>query len=244
MRAALKGDIEKTKNLIRQGCNPNSKTKNGYTPLMGAAMNGHLNVVKFLISAGANTEIRFKDGRTALFGAVRQGYRDVVKILLEAGADPNLQENNENQTPLHMAADQNHAAIIEELIEYGADTEVREKHGGYTPLFFAVFKGHYDAVLSLLACGADPYAEGNEGEKIFDLANSIGDEEIIDILQYVYEEDKEECIEKCNKEKNNNTFLDEFTEVLKMSREDRLNWALKNKGMTREEWDSNYGENS
>lgn len=61
------------KQRIKHGYDPDSKTKGGYTALMGAAMNGHLDIVNTLLDVGANPDIKFKAGRTALFGAVHQG---------------------------------------------------------------------------------------------------------------------------------------------------------------------------
>jgi len=173
MRAALNGQIDKVRSLLEAGVDPNCRTKNGYTALMGAALEGHGAVVELLLQAGADPNIRYIDDRTALFGAVHQGHVEVVEILLQKGANPNVKEKTQNQTPLFFAVDQNHPGIIRLLINAGADLEAKEKVGQYTPLFFAVLRQNTEATKVLLEAGANPYALGNEGESVLDMAEDL-----------------------------------------------------------------------
>lgn len=145
IRAALDGNTERVHQLIQSGVDPNTQTKNGYTPLMGAAMEGNMSVVRLFLQAGADLELKdFKSGQTALF----------------------------------FATDQNRAEIMKLLIKAGADLEATDIIGEYTPLFYSVIKGHVAATQVLLDAGANPYAIGNEGESVLELAEGIDNQQI------------------------------------------------------------------
>jgi ankyrin repeat protein len=46
-KAALAGDAERVKELLKKGADPNAQDKDGYTPLHKAAEKGHVEVVNF-----------------------------------------------------------------------------------------------------------------------------------------------------------------------------------------------------
>ena len=48
-RAALAGNVERVKELLKKGANPNTQDKYGWTPLHKAALRGHVDVVKLLL---------------------------------------------------------------------------------------------------------------------------------------------------------------------------------------------------
>lgn len=68
--------------------------------------------MKYLIKNGAELDATTNDGQTALHLSIAGGFYaaksfdkfDVVKTLIEQGAQINVQDNNEQNTPLHIAA--------------------------------------------------------------------------------------------------------------------------------------------
>jgi len=56
-RAAVKGDMPKTKELLELGVNPNSATFRGATALGWAAHHNHKEIVNLLIKAGAEVDV-------------------------------------------------------------------------------------------------------------------------------------------------------------------------------------------
>lgn len=77
--------------ILQQLCNHkdfiNSKTKNGYTPLMLASRNGMLNICATLIDAEADGYAKDNKDATALHHAVFANQESVVELLLECFPD-------------------------------------------------------------------------------------------------------------------------------------------------------------
>jgi ankyrin repeat protein len=149
--AAMKGDVERVRKLLKKGENPNARDEYGYTPLYWAAINGHVDVVRLLLEHGADPNIKNTYGNTPLHWAALYGYVDVVRLLLEHGADPDAR-NDYGKTPLHEAADRGHLEVVRLLLQHGADPNVGV--GGATPLSFAISYCNADVIKLLLERGA------------------------------------------------------------------------------------------
>ncbi len=72
-KAASAGDVERVKELLKKGANPNTKDIDGQTPLHMAASGGHFDVVKLLLEHGADPNVQDKDGATPLHKAASGG---------------------------------------------------------------------------------------------------------------------------------------------------------------------------
>ena len=81
MRASLNGDIAQVRAMLAIGVDPNSKTKHGYTALMGAALNGHLDIIKILLDAGADPEVE-ASGKTPIDLSTTLGFEEITRLLL------------------------------------------------------------------------------------------------------------------------------------------------------------------
>ena len=89
--AALKGDQDGVRNLLKQAADVNGALGDGSTALHFAAQNGDAEMAQVLIYAGANVRASTRiGGYTPLFMASKRGAPQVIDILLKAGADPNL----------------------------------------------------------------------------------------------------------------------------------------------------------
>ena len=154
--AAMRGDAEDVRELLRAGADVNAAQGDGMTALHWAAENGQIELADVLVFAGANLEAATRlGGFTPLMVASRAGHADIVRMLADAGA--NLEATTETgETALHYAAWSGNPEIAVALAEKGADVDAQESANGQTPLMFAAAYGRTDVVRSLLGAGADP----------------------------------------------------------------------------------------
>ena len=94
-------DIEKIKELIKEGTNLNIFA-DSMPPLYHAVNNGNLEIVKLLVENGADVNVKNVVGQTPLHEAARCGYFEIVKYLIDKGADINAYDCVE-RTPLDYA---------------------------------------------------------------------------------------------------------------------------------------------
>jgi ankyrin repeat protein len=79
--AALVGNAERVKELLKKGENPNIKNKDDRTPLHKAASGGYVDVLKLLLERGADPTVKNKYGYTPLDLAKVRGHREVVSLI-------------------------------------------------------------------------------------------------------------------------------------------------------------------
>ncbi|HAT37735.1 MAG TPA: hypothetical protein DCS75_04525 [Gemmatimonadetes bacterium] len=155
--AAMHGDIEAVRSLLRSGADVNAAQGDGMTALHWAAQAGDRQLAEILVYAGARLEAGTRIGRyTALHIAAREGRHEVARVLVEAGADPEATTSNSGVTPLHLAARSGDAGLISLLIEHGADPDAKAGKWQQPPLTFAAALNRVDAIETLLGAGADP----------------------------------------------------------------------------------------
>ena len=153
------------------------------TALMYFAQCNKSDTIASLLAQGANKEARNREGYTALVEACRCGHEDVAKQLIKAGADLEAEENEENNTPLHIAATNGSISIIRKLLDFGADVDKTNNHGG-TPLIRASRYGKVEAVRLLLSHRrrAAVGIHNNNGFTALTFAAKEGHREIVDLL--------------------------------------------------------------
>ena len=83
-------DVEKVRQLLVAGTDPNAHTLNvDQTPLHIAANgrgDGHVEIIRLLLAAGAKVDAASEDGHTPLSVALMKGDLEIVQQLLAAGA--------------------------------------------------------------------------------------------------------------------------------------------------------------
>ena len=90
-KAVATGDIEKVKNLLSGGADPNVKDTFGRTPLHYAAFKGEVEIAKILLKHGADLNvIEDSKGWTPLFFSSYAGHREFSDFLVEHGADSDI----------------------------------------------------------------------------------------------------------------------------------------------------------
>lgn len=154
--AAMRGDTDAVRRLLKDGVDVNGAQGDGMSALHWAAERGDAELAGVLIYAGANIGAVTRIGQyTPLHLAGKSGSAPVVLALLNAGADVSARSTNSGVTPLHMAASSGNVAAINALSDAKADVNAVESEAGQTPLIFAAGLNRVEALTALLARGAD-----------------------------------------------------------------------------------------
>jgi ankyrin repeat protein len=154
--AAMRGDREAVRALLKQGADVSAPHGDGMTALHWAAERGDAVMTEMLVYAGANVAAVTRIGQyTALHLASRVGSAPVVQALIRAGADVGARTTTTAVTALHLAAAAGNADVVKMLLDRGADVNANESEWGQTPLIFAAAQNRVDAIRVLLARGAD-----------------------------------------------------------------------------------------
>ena len=153
--AAMRGDTEGVRSLLRGAADVNAAQGDGMTALHWTALGNDLETMNVLLYAGATTEALTRVGAfTPLHLASSRGHAAAVARLLEAGSKPGAVTATGVQ-PLHLAAQAGNVEAIKALLDRGGDINAKDKTHGRTPLIFAVSQDRLEAVKLLLARGAD-----------------------------------------------------------------------------------------
>jgi ankyrin repeat protein len=148
--AAMSGDRESVRALLKQGGDVNAAQGDGMTALHWAASGNDVELIDMLIHAGANLRAATRiNGYTPLFFAARSGHAAAVKTLLAGGADPKAASVT-GSTPLMLAAASGSVETVSALLDAGADINGKESAREETALMFAAARNRVD-VIRLLA---------------------------------------------------------------------------------------------
>jgi ankyrin repeat protein len=155
--AAMRGDRDAVRTLLKQGSDVNAGRGDGMTALHFAAERGDAELAEMVLYAGANVSAVTRIGQyTPLHIAAMAGSAPVIQALLKAGAAVDVKTTTTGVTPLHLAAASGSADAVTTLIDKGANVNATESQWGQTPLFFAAEQNRAEAIRVLLARGADP----------------------------------------------------------------------------------------
>ena len=154
--AAMKGDREAVRALLKQGADVSAARGDGMTALHFAAERGDAAMTEMLVYAGANVAAVTRIGQyTPLHLASRAGNAAVARALLKAGANVSARTTTSGVTPLHLAAASGSRDVVTMLLDHGADADAKESEWGQTPLMFAAADNRVEVIRALLARGAD-----------------------------------------------------------------------------------------
>jgi ankyrin repeat protein len=155
--AAMRGDRDAVRTLLKQGADVSAAQGDGMTALHHAADRGDVAMVEMLVYAGANVAATTRIGQyTPLHIASQSGSAAVVRALLKAGAGATARTTTTGVTPLHLAAASGNAEVVNLLLDAGADPNAKDADWGQTPLIYAASLNRADAIKALLARKADP----------------------------------------------------------------------------------------
>jgi ankyrin repeat protein len=155
--AAMRGDKDALKALLKQGADVGAAQGDGMTALHWAAERGDTEMAELLVYAGANVGAVTRIGQyTPLHLAAKAGSPSVVKTLLKGGAAVDAKSNPSGATPMHLAAISGNGDVVNLLADAKGDVNAREAEWGQTPLMFAAASNRVDAINALIAHHADP----------------------------------------------------------------------------------------
>jgi ankyrin repeat protein len=153
--AAMRGDVEAVRALLRDGADVNAAQGDGMTALHWSALSGDADTMNVLLVAGATPDPKTRVGHyTPLHLASSNGHAHAVARLLEAGSGATLVTETGVQA-IHLAAQAGSAEAIAALLAHGADVSAKDGTHGRTPLVFAASQNRLDAMRVLIAKGAD-----------------------------------------------------------------------------------------
>lgn len=139
--AALKKNRSVGDTLIDAGADPD------FGILYAAAIRDGSRV-QHLIAIGGNINAKNEKGDTLLHIEVSFGTNEGVQFHLEQGADPNVQNERNGSTALHLASGGNSIKLVQLLLDHGAHVHI-EDQSGRTPIEIAEARGR-DTVSALL----------------------------------------------------------------------------------------------
>ncbi len=153
--AAMNGNRDAVRALLKEGADVNTTQADGMTALHWAAQKGDVELAKVLLYASANLKAATRiGGYTPLLIASKNGDAAMIETLAQAGADTNATTIN-GTTPLMLAAAAGKAPAVKALLDHGADVNAKEAVKGETALTFAAAFGRADVIRVLTAKGAD-----------------------------------------------------------------------------------------
>ena len=166
VEAAMSGNRDAVRALLKDGADVNTAQADGMTALHWAAQKGDVELAKVLLYASANVRATTRiGGYTPLLIASRNGDAAMIDTLLTGGADANNATTN-GTTALMLASAAGKVDAVKLLLAKGADVNARENVKGETALTFAAAFGRTDVVRELTAHKADVSAT----TKVQDLA--------------------------------------------------------------------------
>ncbi len=139
-----------------------------------------------LIAEGIDLNEADTSGRTPLIHAVlaEKPSPRLIQFLVDKGADVNVADSAQQWTALAYAIEARQLAIAKLLLDLGANPDVPDLFGN-TPLWRATFnaRGNDAPVKLLLQYGADKQLKNANGVSPADLAVSMGDPVIQQLLR-------------------------------------------------------------
>nr|XP_018910579.1 PREDICTED: uncharacterized protein LOC109039535 [Bemisia tabaci] len=152
--AAMTGNVQKVRSLIKSGADINFKEPPYFvSPIFSAVQGKNKQVVDMMIKAGAELNVEADDHMTPLGCAVLDGDLNITKLLVDNGARLHTRIYD-NLSILHVAVARGHVEIVKYLIEKGIDVNAQTEDEE-TALHLAIKTKNKEIVKLLLDGEAD-----------------------------------------------------------------------------------------
>lgn len=186
LQASESGQVEKVRQLIRDGADLNVQDARGRTPLMIATYKKDFAMAKVLIEAGADVNVRDDMLNSPFLYAGAEGYLDILRLAIDAGADPRI-TNRYGGVAIIPASEHGYVEVVRELLER-TDIDVNHVNNlGWTALLEAIIlnngnKRQVETVQLLIEHGADVNLADSDGVTPLQHARKKGFTEIERLL--------------------------------------------------------------
>ena len=180
MNAALKGNVQAVKSMIKRGADPSLTDYKGWNMLHFAAEGGDTDIISLIHTHLPNIESKTGEGNTPLIVAAFCGKFHAVKWFLEKGATVAC-EDKRGWNTLHHAAQGGDTDVISLIHTHLPNIESKTGEG-HTPLMVAALCGKLHAVKWFLEKGATVACECNRGWNTLHCAAKGGDTDIISLI--------------------------------------------------------------
>jgi ankyrin repeat protein len=172
LHAAMAGNLDGVKLLLKAGVDINDASADGMTPLILAITRHHQDLALYLLEQGANPNLA-EAGFTALHAAAITGQLTVAKALIARGADKNAGVT----MPLRLSAT---------FIPYNPElVSGRLSQVGATPFMLAAKAVDTAMMRFLVEAGADPLRKADDGTTALILASGLGKRSAIDMFAFI-----------------------------------------------------------
>lgn len=143
--------LDRLKQRLEAGADPDQHGKDNYTPLTMAARDNNIAAAQLLLEAGADPDHENFNGVTAIDIALRDNLVDFLRLLNENGGAVTA-DRPDGSSPLDAAARDGNTKVMEYLLEQGTNVN---GGSGPSPLFYAARENMVKSVRLLLDNGAD-----------------------------------------------------------------------------------------
>ncbi len=170
--AAVKGDEQFIKLLLRRRIDKNIQDKNGNTVLHLAASNGHPSILKSFLKIKCDIYARNKQNQTVLDIALDHKNPKIITCIIESGYNVNELDKTTGESLLHSSVkniNEESISKINKLLKLGADVNLKDSKGRTAlNLLFLDHNCTHDLILSriftlLIRAGSDINTQDNHG---------------------------------------------------------------------------------
>jgi ankyrin repeat protein len=177
------GNLKIIKILVGSGANIDTLDVCGTSPLMRAAYGKSIEIFNYLAPLAS-----LQTKGIGLLESVTDGDLEVVRMFIDTGIDVDFYREKgiwcENgRTALIIAIREGYTEIVKALLEAGANSNTIDEDSETTPLILAVRFKYLAIVNLLLSNNADVDLKDGRNKTTLDLAQEIGDSEIIELLK-------------------------------------------------------------
>jgi ankyrin repeat protein len=186
--------VEVGKILIQAGADLNAVLEGGGLGEVGTALqiacdwqrgSDPAGMVRLLLESGVDPNGASSYLDAPLIVAIQSAFKEdspkIVEVLLERGADVNI-KSEQGKTPLMLAVEKRDYQLTEVILQHRPDIDARD-NDGRTALMMAVAQESETLVRQLVYYGADVDVCDATSETALDIAEKIGNKNIIEILK-------------------------------------------------------------
>jgi ankyrin repeat protein len=187
IQAAIKGDVERIRELLAAGADPDVRGVGGTTPLLAATKARQTEAFRALLEAEADVDLQDDILDNPFLYAGAEGILDILKLANDAGADPAL-TNRYGGVAIIPASERGHVEVVRYLLH---ETDVDVDHVnklGWTALLEAILLSdggprHQAIVAMLIEAGADVDLADKDGVRPLAHARALGQTETAALLE-------------------------------------------------------------